>query len=216
MSKDNKISLKLEVVRDKTSKKLIITAHFDSKADNVFINKDSYSWMPTIEEHDLLNDAFAFFSVDGAVGSLGKTTVKTEDKKTDDKKEEIPEPLIQETKSPAEEEPVKEEEKPKELPPLENTFKTSIFKRAEKEPKIDEIDSEPALEINEQPKDEKNEDEKKVEEDAKIVEADGEAIQRALKKHTEADNDDSIVEADEEMIIEKVLSQKKKGKWAKK
>ncbi|MDH7507357.1 MAG: hypothetical protein QHH15_06210, partial [Candidatus Thermoplasmatota archaeon] len=44
-----------------------------------------------------------------------------------------------------------------------------------------------------------------------MVEADDAAIEAALKKHKEEDN--SFVEVDEQTIIDKVLSQKKKGKW---
>ncbi len=39
-------------------------------------------------------------------------------------------------------------------------------------------------------------------------------IENALKKHQASDEDKTIVEADEQTIIEKVLSQKKKGKWS--
>ena len=46
-----------------------------------------------------------------------------------------------------------------------------------------------------------------------IVKADADAIEKALKKHTE-DKDESMVEADEKTIIDKVLKQKKK--WNKK
>ena len=107
MPKDNKISIKLEVCRDKTSKKLIITAHFDSKADNIFIDKDSYAWMPTIEERDLLNDAFAFFPTGGAVGSLGKTTIKTPDEKEE---EPFSEPIIEEPSPFQQEETIKRQD----------------------------------------------------------------------------------------------------------
>ena len=44
-----------------------------------------------------------------------------------------------------------------------------------------------------------------------IVEADADAIDAALKKRTK--KDESIIEADEQTIIDKVLSQKKKGRW---
>ena len=53
MTKDNKINIKLEVCKDKTSGKLSITAHFNSSAPNVIQNKDGFFWMPTIEEKDL-------------------------------------------------------------------------------------------------------------------------------------------------------------------
>ena len=45
------------------------------------------------------------------------------------------------------------------------------------------------------------------------TEADEEAIDAALKKKQQGDK--TIVEADEDTIVEKVLSQKKKGKWSK-
>ena len=212
MPKDNKISIKLEVCRDKTSNKLIITAHFDSKADNIFIDKDSYAWMPTIEERDLLNDAFTFFPTDGAVGSLGKTTIKTPDEE-----EPISEPMIEEPSLPLQEETVKED-KPSELLPLENPAEAGVFQKTDEEPKIDEIDNQTVPNADEQPKDETSGDEKKDKDEALLVEADGDAIERALKKHANSDEDKdaSMVEVDEQMIIDKVLSQKKKGKWAKK
>jgi len=46
-----------------------------------------------------------------------------------------------------------------------------------------------------------------------VVEADQDAIEAALKKHTK--EDETLVEADEQTIIDKVLSQKKKGRWSK-
>lgn len=45
-----------------------------------------------------------------------------------------------------------------------------------------------------------------------IAKADDAAIERALKKNV--DDDKTIKEVDEQTIIEKVLSQKKKGKWS--
>lgn len=56
---------------------------------------------------------------------------------------------------------------------------------------------------------------KKMEDEKIIVEADSDAIEAALKRHIH-DEDSSFVEADEQTIIDKVLSQKKKGKWSKK
>jgi hypothetical protein len=46
-----------------------------------------------------------------------------------------------------------------------------------------------------------------------IVEADDAAIDAALKRHI--DDDKSFVEVDEQTILDRVLSQKKKGKWTK-
>ena len=49
-----------------------------------------------------------------------------------------------------------------------------------------------------------------------LVEADADAIEAALKKHSKDDKADSFKEADEKTIVDRVLSQKKKGKWSKK
>ena len=53
-----------------------------------------------------------------------------------------------------------------------------------------------------------------MKEEKVIIEADDAAIDAALKKHWEREK--SFVEADEKTIIDKVLNQKKKGKWDKK
>jgi len=204
MTKDNKINIKLEVCRDKNSGKLMLMAHFNSNAPNVFIDKDSYAWMPTIEEHNLINDAFEFLP----------TTSSPE--KTEEKP--IPEPVMEEPIT-TPQETSKEEEKQDELPPLEKTEEPAVFEITEEETKPEEINEDtPKMEDepDKPPKEEKSDDEKKEEDEGIIVEADQDAIERALKKHSDNDKDDSIVEVDEQMIIDKVLSQKKKGKWAKK
>lgn len=59
-------------------------------------------------------------------------------------------------------------------------------------------------------------EEDKEEDEHIIVAADDAAIERALKKRNDKDENDSLVQADERLIIEKVLNQKKKGKWSKK
>ena len=228
MSKDNEINIKLEVCRDNTSGKLIILAHFDSKSPNVFIDKDNYSWMPSIEEFNLITDAFDFFPTGGTTGHLGKTTVKPSEKKEE---KPITEPIIEEP-APIQDETIDTEEiKPIELPPLEKSDKSTVFERTEDETKtdrfekeldkvIDEIDEEIIPKTDDKlakpSKEEESDDDKKEKDEALLVEADGDAIERALKKHTDSDKDDSMVEVDEQMIIDKVLSQKKKGKWSKK
>ena len=63
MSKVNNINIKLEVFKDNSSGKLSIMAHFDSNAPNVFEEKDGIFWMPTVEENELLNDAFQFIGI---------------------------------------------------------------------------------------------------------------------------------------------------------
>ena len=84
------------------------------------------------------------------------------------------------------------------------------------EPKPDEpMIDEPMIEEpkpEEQKPDEPEGDKKEYGEDM-VVEADQDAIEAALKKHTK--EDETLVEADEQTIIDKVLSQKKKGRWSK-
>ena len=59
-------------------------------------------------------------------------------------------------------------------------------------------------------------DEEKTEEGV-IVEADSDAIEAALQRHmSKEEKDDSFKEVDEQTIIDRVLNQKKKGKWSKK
>jgi len=64
MTEQNKPDIRLELIRDKSTGNLAILAHFDSKAKNVFLDldKNEYFWIPTVEEKDLLNDTFNFFS----------------------------------------------------------------------------------------------------------------------------------------------------------
>ena len=94
--------------------------------------------------------------------------------------------------------------------PIKDTKKEPIEKIGE-EPKFD-IKKEPTKEVEavveEEPKDKDIDIDKGF-----IVEADAEAINAALKKHTE---DEKLVQADEQTIVDRVLSQKKKGKWNKK
>ena len=60
-------------------------------------------------------------------------------------------------------------------------------------------------------------DTKSLEEKGILVEADADAIEAALKKHSKKDdNIESFKEADEQTIVDRVLRQKKKGKWSKK
>jgi len=269
MTEDAKVSIKLEVCRDKTSGKLSITAHFNSNAPNIIKDKDGYCWMPTVEEKDLLNEAFELFPVDGGYVTPMKSASKDEDKKED---MSMPEPMVGEELEP-EPEPLQPEgdvKEPADLLPLEAPNESDVFEATDdhikndekmddskveeliidepkpdepmieepkpEEPMIDEpmidepkpdepmIDEpkpdEPMIEepMIEEPKpeeqkpDEPEGDKKEYGEDM-VVEADQDAIEAALKKHTK--EDETLVEADEQTIIDKVLSQKKKGRWSK-
>ena len=90
----------------------------------------------------------------------------------------------------------KEEKKLVNLPPSEKTEGREAFKTKEEEPKSDDLDNEV------------KEEDKEI-----LIKTDDYAIETALEKNEEKDK--SIIEADEQTIIEKVLSQKKKGKWDK-
>ena len=265
MPEDNKVNIKIELGRD-NSGKLRLIAHFNSKAPNVFIDKNEYIWMPTIEEKDLINDAFGFIPSNTSISNEKPDLTEIEH----EIKEEIasePEPIIEtkpeiEKEIPPEPDPVVEEEpelkadtfdeKEIELEPekeieepeikteleepvddepsvFEKIKEDLIINKPEEEPddlKIEDIEEpknemEPKIEIKEEkqevaPQDKK--DEEKELEKGLIVEADEEAIQEALKKHDKFNDekDNSMREVDEKTIIDRVLKQKKKGKWTKK
>jgi len=193
MAKDDKIHIKLEICRDEASNKLMIMTHFDTSAPNFFKDDDGYFWMPTMEEKNLLNEVFEFMPASSITPSSVKSTLEPPEKQA------IFPPAKTEVKP--EEPPLdkKEEVQPTDLPTLEKTSESDAFEATEEEPKT------------ESPTTEKKEEEKGI-----LVEADDGAIEAAIKKHGLADDDKSIVEADEQTIIEKVLSQKKKGKWGSK
>ena len=225
MTQEDKVSIKLEVLRDSSTGKLKIMAHFDVKASNVFIDKNEYVWMPTIEERNLLNEAFKFIPSESYTSEPTSTI-------TQGKEIEMPE-LEKEP------EPVKSEEPPIEVKSVFDEPKKENITYEKEEPAVFEVTKEdspepkPDKEIEKPVQDmdakvevkpteettESEESKEEIEEDEGIiVEADADAIEAALKKHTgkNDDLDDSMVEADEKTIVDKVLSQKKKGKWSKK
>jgi hypothetical protein len=214
MAKESKIGLKLEVCRD-ANNRLTIVAHFNADSPNIVISKNEYIWMPTNEEKELLNEAFELLP-------LTKTTIDT---KINTKTEETVPIIEKEVRpvAPTTTSPDIEEKPPSEdLPPLEKNEEPAVFEITKEEPEIEEpkkeIDDEIEKNVDEMPtetQDNKTDDDtKKLDEDEGIlVEADSEAIEAAIKKHKDKDKDESIVEADEKTIVDKVLSQKKKGKW---
>lgn len=227
MVKDNNINIKLEVCRDKTSGKLTILAHFDEDAPNIIKEKGEYLWMPTLEEKDLLIEAFTLITLNSPHITSDKFQPEREAK--------------MEVKSKPDLEPKNPEEKLEDAPSLEKPDTPSVFEKFNFKNKIEENkievkkieenqqntkipveDIPPKIEEQVEPEDldaqkEIESDEINIDESREniemMVEADSEAIDAALKKHTEKDK--SIVEVDEQTIIDKVLSQKKKGKWSK-
>ncbi|KYK30302.1 MAG: hypothetical protein AYK22_04150 [Thermoplasmatales archaeon SG8-52-3] len=200
MSKENKINLKLEVFKDKSSGKLSLMAHFDKSAPNIYKEKDNFLWAPTVEEKDFLFEAFNMIPE-------GSPAIPTKENKTDSEEQidnkERPEDKNTEKESNTNKIPT--EEKSEELSSISET--SDDYTKDETQ---NDIDDSLLEELN---KDElKNLDDEK--DNGLIVEADGDAIDEAIKKH--AKDDESIVEADEQTIIDKVLSQKKKGRWSRK
>jgi len=210
MSTDSKVNLRLEVFKDRNSGKLSITAHFNHNAPNIYRDKDGYIWMPTEEEKDLINEAFDLVSVNSLAPSH-----KDNLEKWDEDKKIIPAPKP-EIKT--------EREKLMDVRPLNreptvfktnaNSIRTDEFVKDTDFPAKDIRDKPHEHERREESKFDEKETEKKDEDEGFIVEADENAINAALKKHV--DKDKAFVEADEQTIIEKVLSQKKKGKWSRK
>lgn len=207
MSTDSKVNLRLEVFKDRNSGKLSITAHFNHNAPNIYRDKEGYIWMPTEEEKDLINEAFDLVSVNSPAPSHKDNAEKLEE---DKKTITAPKPEIK-----------TEREKPVEVPQMNRepvVFKTNADSiRTEEFVKDTDLrikDKPHEHEIKEEPKFDEKVTPKKEEDEGFIVEADEDAINAALKKHVEKDK--AFVEADEQTIIEKVLSQKKKGKWSRK
>lgn len=195
MTKNDKIHIKLEICKDETSNELKIMTHFDSAAPNFFKDKDSYLWMPTVEEKDFINEAFELMSIDKIISPPEKTpqeppetkeTTEPPAEKEEEKPKIIPSPFGK-----------KREKKPVELPPVEKTEDETVFEMTGEETKSEDVDTKI-----------KKEENKEV-----FVKTNENTIEEALKKRDEEYK--SIVEADEKTIIEKVLSQKKKGRWSK-
>jgi len=57
MGEENGIYIKLELCKSKNSDEFAIRIHFDQNAPNLFGNGENYSWMPTTEEINILNEA---------------------------------------------------------------------------------------------------------------------------------------------------------------
>jgi len=206
MVKNDNINIKLEVCKDKNSGKLSIRAHFDSNAPNFAMDKEGYFWIPTFEEKEFINEAFQLIPIDTSESNK-------------EKMQRIEENL--DTK------PVTH------FPKVEKQKETSIFTKSNFETKDEHLEknvfekrediqnkryeTEDEEEEEEEEKEEEpsyNEKEGRKKEERLIVEADDEAIEAAIKRRIE--DDKSFVEVDEQTIIDRVLSQKKKGKWSKK
>jgi len=58
MERSEKIHIKLEISRDQTTGGLNLMARFDPNAPNFVKDENGFSWSPTPEEREFLNEAF--------------------------------------------------------------------------------------------------------------------------------------------------------------
>jgi hypothetical protein len=221
MTKHDNINIKLEVCKDITSGKLLIKAHFNSKAPNIFEQKDGTFWVPTVEEKDLLHDAFQLIPSDKYYNTSDSNRTTNDTNETEYMKDPT---LEQKNESNNYQEYGEENLKDNDLQQYDKNTETDTYeihdeqiKNEDYKENSDKKEETDTTNTDKTSTDEvdytQKENDKILEDDGLIVEADSEAIEAALKKH--ADKDKTIIEADEQTIIDKVLSQKKKGKWSK-
>lgn len=58
MDKNENIHIKLEISRDPNTGALNLMTKFDTSAPNFIKDEDGFSWAPTREEREFLNEAF--------------------------------------------------------------------------------------------------------------------------------------------------------------
>lgn len=197
MSKDKNIYIRLEICKDKNTGSLMLQTRFDPNAPNVTLEKDAYFWYPTREEQQFLNEAFDLIpphtpaSVSPKKPS-SKTEKKTPAKQTPDP-DNVPHPPL--PPSPFDHTQHATTSQPKSTT-NDTTYPPPFTPRIEKPPSCQTIIIPP-----------------KDEDDNIYHQADNKAIDAALKRRLKHDNQEKA-EADEPNIIEKVLKQKKKGKWS--
>jgi len=57
MGEENGIYIKIELCKSNNSNEFAMKIHFDQNAPNLFRNGENYSWMPTTEEMNIMNEA---------------------------------------------------------------------------------------------------------------------------------------------------------------
>jgi len=195
MSKNDNINIRLEVCKDKNSGKLSIRAHFNSNAPNVAMDKEGYIWMPTFEEKEFINEAFQLIPTDNFPSNKEKMQRLEDNLDT--------KPFTH-------------------LPKIEKQKEPTVFTKKDDDTTDEQFEKnvfEKRLNINNKRYETEREEPYPYEKEARkkeervMVEADDAAIEAALKRRID---DESFVEVDEQTIIDRVLSQKKKGKWSKK
>ena len=233
LSKDDNIHIKLEISKDKDTNELVITTRFDPSSSNFSKDEYGYIWIPTAEEIKFINDAFELVPTDKIkISPPEKKPIKTTEKK--EEKVETNKPQVKVEEKP--EEPAPPERKIEKEPLSHTQQKEKKVETNKPQVKVEEKLEEPSpfeRKTEKEPLDhiEKKEEEMRFEvtgeeqtsekspskatndaDKSIIVKADEKAIEKALKK--DEDENGTIKEADEQTIIDKVLSQKKKGKWS--
>lgn len=203
MTKDDKINIKIEVLKDRNSGKLSILAHFNLNAPNVKKDKEDFIWIPTFEEKNLINDSFQLIPIDSSLNQIKTLTQNIEDTKkiihpfqtATEYKQKIYENNSEINKEQSIFNIIKKEIKNENIVRDNSSYYENINQKSiEKKPRY--------LEIND-----------KFEVEKKIVDNDSYIIEKALQKNVIKDN--SILEEDEQTIIDRILNQKKKEKWSK-
>lgn len=232
MPKDNNIGIKIELVKDNKSGKLKMVAHFNSNSPNILIKNNEYMWIPTIDERELIDEAFNFIPYEKTNKTHPDPIFSAEESKKDKPsfKEESPSfkpdiDMHRETQDELAETPPLEKEEPSvfEITGDESYQANEQIEKeidANLEKKQDQLAMKAKVKIK-QNQDEKEYDDEKTDieksEEGSIVEADSDAIEAALQRRmNKEDKDDSFKEVDEQTIIDRVLNQKKKGRWSKK
>jgi hypothetical protein len=231
MAKDNKIYVKILLEKEKSSGNMILTAHFDPQAPNYSKDKNGFLWYPTEAEIDFINEAFELIPrykttdrhfvnktqeeqkvtappVEKQLEKEDKEVEQEdlEDYRSSDSAKTVEEPVEPETQNESEdhlepESPPEEYEKQSDTPP----------EPEETQFEVEEQDTTTQEELDQQ------EAEQKKQEEKILVEADEKTIDDMVKRKTgEIDDDGLLVEVDKATIIDKVLKQKKKGKWQRK
>jgi hypothetical protein len=229
MPKDDNIGIKIELIKDNQSGKLKMVAHFNLNSSNIIIENNEYIWIPTSEERELIDEAFNFIpseTTNKKYSDPSSYAEKPKDTPTFEEESAVLESDIDTTKETKDEvidvPPIEKEEPSVFEVTEENSYQNNETIEKEIDEDLEKKQNEPAMnakvEIKKVEKEytaEKTDEEKS--EEGTIVEADSDAIEAALQRHmSKEDKDDSFKEVDEQTIIDRVLNQKKKGKWAKK
>lgn len=212
MSKNENIHIKIELCKDKNSGNLTLMTYFDPNAPNFSKDKDGFFWVPTVEEKDFLNEVFELIPEHQMKNPSSEKNMTEPLEKREEPTAPEPQPQVDmENKQPATPQPQPDMEK-KEPEQTSSPFEKQEQQSMNNNPHFENKEETTPEMTEEEPKPNQMEYEMKDQSDKVLVEADDLAIDRALKKG--GNEDGEIVEADEHTIVEKVLSQKKKGRWS--